>query len=389
MVDRAVRRRAEVGLAFAAFVVIGLGGGAAGVLLPAQIAYYGIDKAVIGLLFFTFSVGYLLAGAVSGWLMRRLGLRGELMLGAGAFTALQFVAGTRPPYPVLVGLTVILGFGGGVMEAALNAYLAALPRHVVLLNFLHACYGAGALIGPVLASTMFANGLSWGARYLVFGAAGVPLLVGFALRYPAELPGIDGAAGPSPVFGATVRHPAVRLSGLFLAVYVGVEISIGNWMYSLLIEERGQGALLAGWVVSAYWVGFTVGRFVLSVLAERFGIGPVELAWGCLGVMMAAGMVVWLVPGVAAASVGLVLLGFALGPIYPLTVAVVPRLTPSRLVPTAIGILIGVSVLGGAFFPWVAGALADTVGLGSLLPFVLLLGSCLLVNWWLLARRLT
>jgi fucose permease len=69
-------------------------------------------------------------------------------------------------------------------------------------------------------------------------------------------------------------------------------------------------------------------------------------------------------------------------------VAVVPRLTPNRLVPTAIGILIGVSVVGGAFFPWIAGTLADTIGLGSLLPFVLLLGVALLGNWWLLARRL-
>jgi fucose permease len=135
-------------------------------------------------------------------------------------------------------------------------------------------------------------------------------------------------------------------------------------------------------------MGFTIGRFVLSVLAERFGIGPVQLAWGCLGVTLAAGMAVWLVPGVPAASIGLVLLGFALGPIYPLTVAVMPQLTPSRLVPTAIGLLIGVSVLGGALFPWVAGVLAETVGLGSLLPFTLLLSAFLLANWWRLSRRL-
>ncbi len=384
--------RVEVGLAFGSFVVLGLGGGAAGVLLPAQIEFYGVDKAVIGLLFFGLSAGYLLAGGVSGWLMRRLGLRGELVLGTATFSVIAFACGLRPPYAVLVGLVAILGVGGGVMEAALNVYLAGLPRPVVLLNLLHACYGVGALAGPVLASTMFAAGLSWGAVYLVFAAAAGALTVGVALRYPSTPPAAEEAGvGDVPSrsdFGAALRHPAVLLSGLFLAVYVGVEISLGNWLYSLLVEQRGQDVLLAGWVVSAYWMGFTLGRFVLSVLAERFGVGPTGLAWGCLVAVMVAGAAVWLLPGVLAVSIGLVVLGFALGPVYPLTVAVLPMMTPSRLVPTAIGMLVGMSVLGGALFPWLAGTLAEVVGLGSLLPFTLLLGVVLLASWWRLSRRL-
>jgi fucose permease len=393
------RYRVEVGLAFANFVVIGIGGGAAGVLLPAQIGDYGIDKAVVGLLFFAFSAGYLTAGAASGWLMRRLGLRGEMVLGAAVSSAAAFGCGIRPSFAALFAVTVVFGFGGGVIESALNAYLAALPRPVVLLNLLHACYGVGALAGPLLATRLLAGGLPWGSVYLLIGSAAAVLTVGFALRYPGRLPDTEpeprtatststATTTSNSNFGAALRHPAVLMSGLFLAVYVGVEISIGNWLYSLLVEDRGQGALLAGWVVSAYWMGFTLGRFVLSVLAERFGIGPEALGWGCLAVVMVAGVAVWLVPGVVAASAGLVVLGFALGPIYPLTVAVLPMMTPSRLVPTAIGMLVGMSVLGGGLFPWVAGTLAQLVGIGTLLPFTLLLGVVLLVTWWWLARRL-
>jgi fucose permease len=385
-------RRVELGLAFASFVVIGIGGGAAGVLLPAQIAYYGIGKAVIGLLFFAFSAGYLLAGAASGWLIRRLGLRAAIVLGTATYSTIAFGCAMRPPYAVLVALYAVFGFGGGLIEATLNAYLAALPRHVVLLNLLHACFGAGALAGPVLAATLLAAGLHWGAVYLVFAGAGTALMIGFAARYPSALPAVEPDSDPPPArtsdLGAALRHPAVLLSALFLTVYVGLEISLGNWLYSLLVEERGQGAVLAGWVVSAFWMGFTLGRFVLSVLAERCGIGPAELAWGCLVTVMVAGVAVWLAPGTLAASAGLVVLGFALGPIYPLTVAVLPRMTPSRMVPTAIGLLVGMSVLGGAFFPWLAGTLAELIGLGSLLPFTLLLGLALLANWWHLSRRL-
>jgi fucose permease len=375
--------------------MIGISGGSSGVVLPAQIGYYHINKSVIGLLFFSFSTGYLLAAVANGALMRRFGPRGELMLGAGTYAAVSLACATQPPYLVLVGLTTLLGIGGGIIESALNAYLAALPRRVVLLNLLHAFYGVGALAGPVLAAAMFAHGLSWGWVYLLLGAVAVPLMIGFVLRFPRELPSSpaepDELVEPnveSPVFGTALRHRAVLLAGLFLTVYVGVEISIGNWGYSLLTQQRGQGALLAGWVVSGYWFGFTLGRFVLSALAERFGVGPAGLAWGCLTAMMLSGLVIWLVPGTVGAIAGLLVFGVSLGPIYPLTIAVLPKLMPNRLVPTAIGMLVGASIVGGAFFPWLAGTLAETVGLGSLLPFTLLLGVILLANWWRLSRRL-
>jgi fucose permease len=313
------------------------------------------------------------------------------VLGITVFGAATLACGLQPPYPVLVLCTVAHGFGGGTLESTLNAYLAALPRRVVLLNILHACYGLGALVGPVLAANLFTHGQSWGTVYLIYAAASLPLLIGYAIVYPRELPAEapDPDETPTPVFGTALRHPAVLLSGLFLAVYVGLEISIGNWMYSFLTEARGNGALLAGWVVSAFWMGFTLGRFVLSALAERFGVGAAALAWGCLGASFCAALLVWLVPGVVSASICLVLLGFALGPIYPLTVAVVPQLVTGRLVPTAIGLLVGASVLGGALFPWIAGTLAEGVGLGVLLPFALVLSAFLLANWWRLSLRLS
>lgn len=379
--------RAQIALAFAGFVVIGLGGGAGGVLLPAQIHEYRVDKAVIGLLFFAFSAGYLLAGGANGALLSRLGLRGDLVLGTAIFAGSTCLAGLRPAFWVLLALTVLFGFGSGVIDATLNAYVATLPNSTARLNQLHACYGIGALAGPVLASALLDRGRSWGAVYLVFAAAAVPLLAGFARRYPAALP-TEAAPERTSSLATAVRHPAVLLSAVFLTVYVGAEVTLGNWAFSFLVEERGQDVLLAGRVVGGFWLGFTLGRFVLGALAQRLGIGPVALTFGCLGVLGAGLGLVWLVPGAIAAAAGFVLLGAALGPIFPLTIAVLPQLTPAWLAPTAIGLLVGVSVVGGAFFPWLAGAIAEQAGLDSLLPFSALLIALLLVNWWSIARRM-
>ncbi|HZN17389.1 MAG TPA: MFS transporter [Micromonosporaceae bacterium] len=381
------RLRVRLVLAFAGFILIGFAAGASGVLLPAQIAHYRLDKSVIGLLFFAFSAGYVLAGAVNGWLLRRAGTRTELLLGIATFGAAALGCALPPAYPGLLVLTLVLGFGAGIIDSGLNAYVASLPRHTARLNYLHAFYGVGALLGPVLAAALLDSGLPWNAVYLVFAAGSVPMLVGFGLGYPqATPPAADGPARPSAV-AAAVRHRAIVLTALFLAVYVGVEASIGNWGYSLLVEERGQDALLAGWAVSGYWFGFTAGRFVVNTLAERAGIGPVALAFSCLAAVAAATALAWVAPADLVVVLALAALGFFLGPVFPLTIAVLPRLAPAWLVPTSIGLLIGVSVVGGAFFPWLAGTVAHHLGLGTLLPYTLLLAGLMLVSWWRIARR--
>ena len=58
--------RLRIGLAFGGLVLIGVGGSAAGVLLPYQMADYHIDKIGVGLLFFAYSGGYVLSGVANG-----------------------------------------------------------------------------------------------------------------------------------------------------------------------------------------------------------------------------------------------------------------------------------------------------------------------------------
>ena len=93
-------------------------------------------------------------------------------------------------------------------------------------------------------------------------------------------------------------------------------------------------------------------------------------------------------PSAIVASLGLCVLGFFLGPLFPTTIAAVPHLTPAPLVATAIGILVGLSAAGGALFPWLAGAVYQKLGGGSLLPFSIALALLLGLVWWRIAVRL-
>jgi fucose permease len=379
-------RAARLVVAFAGFILIGISAGVSGVLLPSQMSDYHIDKVVVGLQFFTFSSGYLLSGIANGTLIRRLGERRQLSLGATVFVGTAIGIGLRPGFGIFLAATVLLGFGTGILDAGLNAYVSNLPGHTALLNYLHAFFGVGALIGPQVGTLLLHAGRPWPDAYLLVGVLAVPILIGLATLYPSRLPPPpDAHAAPLP---AALRRRSVWLSGGFLCLYVGIEVTVGDWGFSLLTQQRHAGELLAGLVVSGYWLGLTLGRFVINAATSRAGLGVVAMMFCCLGGLVAATTLTWWVPDAVVGAIGFGLIGFFLGPVYPTTVAVQPRLMPSQLVPTAVGLLIGASVVGGAGLPWVAGALAQGLGLGSLLPYTLVMSVVLLGGWWAIARRM-
>src|SRR5437016_6913876 len=125
-------------LCYIAFVLIGANDGALGVLLPSLRAHYNVDKATIGLLFLSATLGYLVAAFNSGLLVERLGYRSFLMLGAACFLLGVVVLSLVPPFIMVLVILLPLGFGIALIDAGLNAYIAGLPRNTTLLNYLHA-----------------------------------------------------------------------------------------------------------------------------------------------------------------------------------------------------------------------------------------------------------
>jgi fucose permease len=377
-------------LAFFGFVLIGASSGAVGVLLPSISSYYSVDKSVLGLLFLTSSVGYFLAAFSTGYLLERLGMRKFLMLGAFTFLLGALTLGLKPPFTVVLATRFLFGFGIALIETGLNAYILTLPRNTSLLNSLHAFYGAGALIGPLIAAALITANWGWNSVYLLLTVLSLPLLLGFAVFFTRQSSGPSPQAEKDPalpsVMGAVLRLPGVWWASLFLLIYVGVEVSLGNWSYSFLVEGRHQQIVLSSWIVSGYWLGLTLGRFTLVAVTERLGIGTIGLITRCIIGTAIGTLVVWFLPSSFFAALGFCWIGFCLGPIYPTTVALMPTIVPSRLISSAVGFLVSSSILGIALFPWLAGILAQQIGIASLLPYSLLLTCFMLLSWWILFR---
>jgi fucose permease len=398
---RLSRVRAPVLLSYAAFVFVGVSAGVGGVLLLAQMSDYGVDRATIGITFFTGSAGFVLAGLSNGALIQRFGMRMALAMGGGAYVLAGLYLATRPPFAAFVVVQFVIGYGTGVLESVLNSYLAALPGATTLLNRLHAFFGVGALLGPVLAAWIVGFA-SWTVVWLVLAVACVPLVAGFMVAHPGPVPAAPGSQAPEPrthvaetsgspagsLLAAALRDRGILCGAAMLAVYVGLELGVGNWGFSYLVQARGLTGTLAGYSVSGYWLGLTVGRFLISPVATRTGVTTVGMMYACLAGITAAATLAWLSPTAAAASAALVLLGFFLGPVFPTTMAIAPRLTTPRLAPAAIGVMNAGSVVGGAGLPWLAGVIAQGTGIWTLLPFTVALAVLQFAVWRPLAARI-
>ena len=233
----------------------------------------------------------------------------------------------------------------------------------------------------------------WTVVWLVMALACVPLVAGFLVAYPGRsdpaAPAAD-PAGPAArgLLRAAMREPGVLLGAAMLSVYVGLEIGVGNWVFSYLVQAHLLSESLAGYAVSGYWLGLTLGRFVISPVAEKTGVSTGAMIYGCLAGVIAAAGLAWLSPTAAVTAIALVLLGFFLGPIFPTTMSIAPRLAQPRLVPTAIGVMNAASLIGGSALPWVAGAIAQSTGIWTILPYALTLGLLQFAVWWPIARRI-
>lgn len=363
-----------IGLAYAAFISLGLPDGLTGVAWPSIRTTFGLPLDALGVLITTISIGYLVSSFSSGRVLARIGVGQLLVLSCLATAASLLGYGVAPQWVVMVTLGLLAGLGAGAIDAGLNTYAAEefSPR---TMNWLHASFGLGATIGPLLMSGVISAGQPYRLGFVIVGVAQLALAACFAAtRRQWESHRAESGAAPTPSAPmlATLRLPAAWLGILLFFLYCGLEFAAGQWLYSLLSEARGMAPALAGAWVSVFWGSLTVGRVVSGAIVERITVR--RLLWICMGGALLGALLLWLNPTAWLAGAGVALLGLALAPMFPSFMS----LTPARVGPAhaanAVGFQIAAAMLGGAAFIGGFGVLAGRVGLEALGPFLLVTG---------------
>lgn len=346
-------------VALGAFVMLGLIDGALGVGWPSIRATFDRGLSDLGLLLFFGSGGYMGASVGYGWLHGKLGT--GALLGGGSVSLVLGVAGIAmaPVWGVAAGSAILLGLGGGLVDTGMNAH-AALVFDVGSINLLHACYGVGATLGPIVITVSLLATDAWRAGYAVMAALQVISTIAIVARRGRWAGDEPDVSGDPPV--AWRRLPLLLHLILFF-LYTGVEVATGQWAFTLLSEGRGMGTAAAGVWVAIYWGGLTVGRFGFGVVGNR--LSPSRILGGSMLVSLLGVAIVWLDP-LGLGAVGLPIAGLGLAAVFPTLVSLTPARIGRLRSTKSMGFQLAAANLGAAAVPWALGAIAETSGIETL-----------------------
>ncbi|KAI0973503.1 major facilitator superfamily domain-containing protein [Xylaria arbuscula] len=381
----------RIAACFYSFLVMGANDAAYGLQ-----DYYRLSYIVISLVFLSPFIGYTAAAVLNNFFHLRLGRRGVAIIASCSHVIAYIIIVVHPPYPVLVVAFALAGFGNGIADAGWNAFIGNMDRANELLGVLHGLYGLGAVISPLIATTMITKaGLPWYAfYYLMIGLASLEIVVastGFwtvtAREYRDSVAASSGSSGGGGLREVLFKKPGARvawLCSIFLLGYVGIEVALGGWIVEFMIQVRHGGAFESGITATGFWLGLTIGRFVLGFITPRIGEKLAIMIY--LPITVGFELLFWLVPQFIVSAVAVGLQGFFIGPLFPAAIVAMSKLLPHHLHVGAIGFASAFGGSGAAFLPFAVGAIAQAKGVQVLQPIILALLVAIFLVWCGLPR---
>jgi fucose permease len=354
-----------------AFVALGMSRASLGVAWPAAASAFDRPVSDLGWLLAGFVALYALGTMLSRRLVEAKGT-GGVVTGAVALAAvglaLTATAGNWQLATVGVGLA---GLGGGLIDAAVNSDVA-LHHGARAMGMLHASYGVGATVGPLLVTFGLARGGHWRPAFVVFAALNAVIAARFFARRQLWQDREAPAHAPPP---AKSRKATIVLALLVFALITATETTAAQFGFSYLTLERHLSESIAGLAVAGFYAGLTVTRFGLGAVGHR--LRPERLLTvSTVGVIAGAALLWWSVNALVAGT-ALAVMGLAGGALFPVNVLLTPRRVGTAATQRVVGWQLAAANVGGAVYPPVVGAVIAAVGLAAVGPAVVGLAAAL------------
>ena len=377
---KGLRKRQTMGY-FAAFAILGVVLASLGPTLPGLAAQ--TDSAIdeISFLFVARSFGTLLGALLAGRLFDRLPGHPILIATLLVMALMLYLVPLLPWLGLLAFVLMLLGLGEGALDVGTNTLLVWIHGAKVgpFMNGLHFFFGAGAFLSPLIVAEALRRTGDITSAYWALALLVLPVVLWF-LRLPSPP---DRSVGREE--GDRGQDPwLVALIGLFLAVYVGAEVSFGGWVFSYVVALELAGEATAAYLTSGFWGAFTLGRLLSIPVAARWRprtVLVVDLAGALISVSI---LLLW-PHSLIAAWIGTLGTGVTLAAIFPTTLSLAERRMAINGRVTS-WFFVGAS-LGAMTIPWLVGQLFAAAGarmtmVAILADLLLAAAVCALLLWW-------
>jgi FHS family glucose/mannose:H+ symporter-like MFS transporter len=318
---------------------------------------------------------------LSSFLLRRKGISWTLalacLLAGAAFLYLAFVSPPFSPWWRVGGMAVV-GFAAGLLHTAIFHAISPMYRHdpAATVNLAGILFGLGCCSLAIVISGTF---YLYTAAAVQVWIAVIPAVFGWMYwrtPFPPQATATHTAGAPALLDLHSIG--AVLLS-LLLFFQLGNEWAVAGWLSLFLSQRLGMSPPAALGLLALYWLALTVGRAASQWILPRVRHGRLLLA------TVTAAMLGCVVLGATnnkfGAITGVLLVGGAFAPIYPLVVEKIGHRFPSYH-PGFYNGIFSLAMAGGLLTPGLMGYFASQWGLrgimiiplaGSITVFVLVM----------------
>jgi len=356
------------------------------ILIPKFKSLFQLSYAEAMLTQFAFFAGYLAFSVPAGALIARIGYLRGLVTGLVVMASgcLMFWPATLSGvYASFLIALFVVAAGITILQVAANPLITLLgdPRSAhSRLTFSQAFNSLGTTIAPFIGAQLIltsaavavpdADGLAVfrneEAQIVWHTYVGLALMLGLvALLFWYWRRALDTShrADHTRLSGSfgLLRRPRLGFGVAAIFLYVGAEVAIGSVLINYLSQSNilGLDEQSAGGLVSLYWGGAMVGRFVGALILKQYSPGKVLALFALLASALAA---LSSVSTGAVAGWSLLAVGLFNSIMFPTIFSLALEGLGERT-PQGAGLLC-MGIVGGALIPLMTGVLADAVSLG-------------------------
>jgi len=355
------------------YICVGIIGILPGPTLPLLASNTGITIEVAGWIFTTSAIGFMVGVLIAGIASQRFGPKYVMMTGVVIMSCTGIVTALTREFSLLLGAQFMQGVGFGFLDVTISMIVALTFGKALseTLNNLHSAYGVGALVAPLLLSLSLQLTHQALLAYLsgaIVGLAGIFFLI------PQSIPTADKGPSITPQRKMERQNSQIGLSSVFrqpllwflaiqIALYVGAEVSFGNWIVTAVSMSAAISLALAAPCATLLWAGLTIGRLVGAQILKRGIVGEHTLLYISVIGGSLCGLLVAIFSGNIAISFSAsALVGFFFGPIFPGIMAIAAR-SFVKVLGTVSGVML-ISAGGTAMIiPLLMGILIPHIGI--------------------------
>jgi FHS family glucose/mannose:H+ symporter-like MFS transporter len=364
--DAAGSRKALTG-----FFVSGLMLAFLGAILPSWQHHLYSDYSTVAWYFFGLIAGILGSVWVSPPLLEQKGIGWTLAFACGvASVGFLYLAFVSPPFSPWwrVGGLVVIGLAAGVLHTAVFQAISPMYRHdpAATINLAGILFGLGCLTVALLVSGTF---YAYTAPAIQSWIAVIPALFGWMfVRTKFDSTPVPHHPSPKAIL-AELRSPGAVLFSLLLFFQFGNEWAIAGWLPLFLSQRLGISPATSLLLLAMYWLALLVGRIVAQWVLPRVSHGKLLT---CSVIAAVLGCVVLLLTDNRFGAVsGILLIGCAFAPIYPLVVEKIGNRFPYYH-PGFYNGIFSFAIAGGLLAPCTLGYFATFWGVQIVVELLLL-----------------